>query len=61
VSRDKGVAYIYIGGGGVGFSIGPVCQADMNEVHQLRRHGSGRTSVIGDMDSQVLNMPSVDI
>jgi hypothetical protein len=28
---------------------------------QLRRHGSGRTSVIGDMDSQILNMPSVEI
>ena len=55
--RDKTATYIYIGGG---FSIGPVCRVDMNELLQLR-HRSGRTSVIGDVDSQVLNMPSVDI
>ena len=58
MSRDK--TYIYIGGGGVGFSIGPVCRGDMNGLPQLRHH-SGHTSVIGDVDSQVLDMSSVDI
>jgi hypothetical protein len=51
VSRDKDATHMYIGGGGVGFSIGPVCRTDMNELLQLRRQSSGRTGVIGDMDS----------
>jgi hypothetical protein len=58
MSRDN--TYIYIGGGGVGFSIGPICRADMNGLLQLQ-HRSGHTSVIGDVDCQVLDMSSVDI
>lgn len=49
MSRDKDASHMYIGGG-VGFSIGPVCRTDMNELLQLRRQSSGRTGVIGDMD-----------
>jgi hypothetical protein len=41
--------------------MGPICRADMSELLQLSRHSSGRTSVIGDMDSQVLDIPSIDI
>jgi hypothetical protein len=49
-----------IGGGGVGFSIGPVCRVDMNE-HHHRRHGSRRTGVIGDIYGEVFDIPGVDI